>query len=98
MRKDEREQRLSELLQVRRTEAFWAAQQARITAAAARPAPPRRWLLMPAAALSAALLLVLARDLRRQPEPQPAVTAAFIEHLDLLDDMDVLEAVPEEEL
>jgi len=98
MNDEERDEKLLSLLAPRRSEAFWSAQRARILAAA----PGRRglsgaWLLLPAAA--ALLVAVLVRA-PRPPEVQepPAVTAAFIEHLDLLDDMDVLEALPEGEL
>ncbi|HAN03836.1 MAG: hypothetical protein A2X29_05885 [Elusimicrobia bacterium GWA2_64_40] len=97
---EEKESKLVSLLAARRSEAFWRRQKAGILRAAVEERGPRRaWLLAPAAALAALLVLVLARN-PRQPvldEPQ-AVSAAFIEHLDLLDDMDVLEAVPEEEL
>ncbi|HBB67646.1 MAG TPA: hypothetical protein DCZ93_10195 [Elusimicrobia bacterium] len=99
MNEDEKERKLLSLLAPRRSEAFWAAQRARIASSAAeRKGPARAWLLAPAAA--AALLAVLLVRPQREPmqtEPQ-VVSAAFIEHLDLLDDMDVLEAVPEEEL
>lgn len=99
MKDEEREEKLTSLLATRRSEAFWAGQRARITAAAGRSrAFPRAWLLLPVAA-AALLLLVPGRE-PRQPavDVQPAVTTAFLEHLDFLDDMDVLEALPEEEL
>lgn len=99
MNDEEREKKLISLLAARRGEAFWAAQRARITAAAAeKRGPARAWLLAPAAA-AVLLAVLLARPQRAPLETDPqAVSAAFIEHLDLLDDMDVLEAVPEEEL
>lgn len=99
MNEEEKERKLLSLLATRRSEAFWAAQRARLTSAAAgKRGPARAWLLAPAAA--AALLAVLLARPQREPlqtEPQ-VVSAAFIEHLDLLGDMDVLEAIPEEEL
>lgn len=97
---DEKEEKLISLLAVRRGAAFWPRQKAAILRLAgeergARPA----WLLAPAAALAAILVLVLARGPRQElPSDPQAVSVAFIEHLDLLADMDVLEAIPEEEL
>jgi len=98
MNDNEKEEKLLSLLAARRSEAFWSAQRARILSAAprGRSAAPA-WLLLPA---GAALLVAVLVRAPRPPEVQepPAVTAAFIEHLDLLDDMDVLEALPEGEL
>ena len=100
MKDEEKEEKLIELLAPRRSDAFWAGQKARIMAATAEKAALARvWLLAPAAVAAALLVVLLARDPRQLPvgEP-PTVSTAFLEHLDLLDDMDVLEAVPEEEL
>lgn len=96
----EKEEKLISLLAVRRGAAFWPRQKAAILRAAGEERGPRRaWLLAPAAALAAILVLVLARGPQeRLPDGPGAVSAAFIEHLDLLADMDVLEAIPEEEL
>lgn len=99
MKDEEREEKLAALLAPRRSEAFWAGQKARIMAAAAEGRTfSRAWLLAPVAA-AALLLLVPGRE-PRQPaaDAPPAVTTAFLDHLDFLDDMDVLEALPEEEL
>jgi len=100
MKDEEKEEKLIALLAPRRSEAFWAMQKARIMAAAAeKPGLARAWLLAPAAVAAALLVVVLARGPRQLPVAEPAtVSTAFLEHLDLLDDMDVLEAVPEEEL
>jgi hypothetical protein len=99
MKDEEREGKLAALLAPRRSEAFWAGQKARImTAAAGGRAFPRAWLLAPVAAV-ALLLLVPGREPQQPAADMPtAVTTAFLEHLDFLDDMDVLEALPEEEL
>lgn len=99
MKDHEKEEKLTALLAPRRSPAFWAGQKARIMAAAAEGrAFSRAWLLAPAVA--AALLLLMPGREPRQPviDTEPAVTTAFLEHLDFLDDMDVLEAMPEEEL
>lgn len=95
-----KEEKLISLLEVRRTDEFWAEKKEAILAAA-RPLPAvaRTWLLVPAAALAMVLVLVLSRV----PKPEPAavqqpVSVAFLEHLDFLDDMDVLEAISEDEL
>lgn len=100
MKDEEKDDKLVSLLAVRRSEAFWSAQKARIMSAAAQKrGVARAWLLAPAAAMAVLTLLVLSREPRHQPQDEPrAVSTAFLEHLDLLDDMDVLEAVPEEEL
>jgi len=97
---DEKEEKLLSLLAARRGETFWRRQKAGILRAAVEERGPRRtWLLAPAAALAALLVLVLARGPRQPlPDEPQGVSAAFIEHLDLLADMDVLEAVSEEEL
>ena len=97
---DEKEEKLLSLLAARRGDAFWRRQKAGILQAAGEGRRElRAWVLAPAAALAAVLVLVLARAPRQPiPDEPQAVSAAFIEHLDLLDDMDVLEAVPEEEL
>jgi hypothetical protein len=96
---DEKEKKLFSLMAARRHEAFWQRQKKEILAAAAG-APSRRttWLLAPVAALSAMLFFAVKPQ---TPAPAPEtqlVSAAFLENLDLLDDMDVLEAVPENEL
>ncbi len=98
MNEEEKEEKLLSLLSARRSPAFWSAQRARILSAAPqRSARGPAWLLLPA---SVALLVAVLVRAPRTPEVQepPAITAAFIEHLDLLDDMDVLEALPEGEL
>ena len=94
---DEKEKKLFSLLAARRSEAFWAAQGARIRSAAAARRPARAWLLVPAAA-AAVLVALLARPRVVPAPPEAQVSAAFLEHLDLLDDLDVLEAVPEDKL
>ena len=98
MKDEEKEDKLVSLLAARRSEAFWARQKAEImSAAGGKRLVMRLWLLAPAAAMAA--MLVLARGPRQPlPEVQVAVSTAFLENLDLLDDMDVLEAVTEEEL
>ena len=59
----------------------------------------RTWFLVPAAAMVVMMALVLARGPHRPLAGEPqAVSAAFLENLDMLDDLDVLEAVSEEEL
>ncbi|MDD2805171.1 MAG: hypothetical protein PHV33_06420 [Elusimicrobiales bacterium] len=100
MNDEEREKKLLSLLAPRRSEAFWAAQRSRALAGTAgKRASRRAWLLAPAAALAALLVILSARAPHRQPPADsPAVSTAFIEHLDLLDDMDVLEAIGEEDL
>lgn len=94
---DEKEKELLSLLAVRRREAFWAGQRARILSAA-RPRSARAWLVAPVMAAAAALVVLLARPGVKEPPPEAAVSTAFLDNLDMLDDMDVLEAVPEEEL
>lgn len=100
MKDDEKEKKLIELMAVERPEAFWLRQKRAISGAAAGSrAASKTWLLMPAAAAAALAVIFLVR----QPEPAadykvPSVSTAFLENLDLLDDMDVLEAVPESEL
>jgi len=98
MKDEEKEKKLLSLMEVRRPEAFWRRQRnAIIGAAAEKRGSARAWLLAPAAA--AALVFVLARLPGPPSEPETqVVSTAFLEHLDLLDDMDVLEAVPENEL
>lgn len=100
MKDDEKENKLISLLAVRRPEAFWQRQQNAITGAAAKSrGSSRAWLLAPAAAAAAVLVVFLARLPGPAPAPETQiVSTAFLEHLDLLDDMDVLEAVPENEL
>ena len=97
MNYDEKEKKLFSLMEAKRPEAFWAAQAACIKAGAAGR-PFRAWVLAPVLGAAAVLVLLLARPGVRQPPPEAAVSTAFLEHLDMLDDMDVLEAVPEEEL
>ena len=49
--------------------------------------------------MAAIVIFALARAPHQAPPPaQQAVSTAFLENLDLLDDMDVLEAVREEDL
>jgi len=100
MKDEEKEEKLIALLAPRRSEVFWSRQKAQIMAAAAQKRGLMRvWVLAPAAAIAALLVVVLARGPRQPPQEEPqVVSTAFLEHLDLLDDMDVLEAVPEEEL
>jgi hypothetical protein len=100
MKDEEKDEKLTALLSARRSEAFWAGQKARIMAVAVeKPGLKRAWLLAPAAVAAALLVVVLARAPREFPAGETqAVSTAFLEHLDLLDDMDVLEAVTEEEL
>jgi len=95
---EDKEKKLISLLAVRRHEAFWQRQEKEILAAVAgRPSHRKAWLLAPAAAL-AALLFFTSRPQTPAPSPESLVSTAFLEHLDMLDDMDVLEAVPENEL
>jgi hypothetical protein len=98
MKDEKKEKKLVSLLEVRRTEAFWFRQKNGIIGAVSeKSAVSGGWLLAPVAA--AALVIFLARMPGPAPEPDTkAVSTAFLEHLDLLDDMDVLEAVPENEL
>ena len=100
MKDTEREEKLISLLAARRTDAFWAGQKARVTAAAAeRRGLAGAWMLAPAAAMAAVVIFALARAPHQAPPAAPqAVSTAFLENLDLLDDMDVLEAVREEDL
>lgn len=100
MNDEEKEKKLVSLLAPRRPEAFWARQKAEILSALPGAGGPfRAWLLAPAAAAAAVLVLLLARPQGPAPQPAaPAVSTAFLENLDLLDDMDVLEAVPEKDL
>ncbi|OGS10566.1 MAG: hypothetical protein A2234_00595 [Elusimicrobia bacterium RIFOXYA2_FULL_58_8] len=101
MNNDEKEEKLISLLAARRSEAFWAGQKAEIIGAIGEKTELARspWLLIPASVMAAFLVFMLARG-PGQPrvEEFPVVTTAFLEHLDLLDDMDVLEALREEEL
>lgn len=95
---EDKEKELISLLAVRRHEAFWQRQKKEILASScARPSHRKAWILAPAAAL-AALLFFTGRPQTPAPAPESLVSTAFLEHLDLLDDMDVLEAVPENEL
>lgn len=96
MNDDEKEKKLLSLMAAPRPEAFWARQKAGIISAAAVHGASRAWVLAPAAA--AVLLVLLAKPRVAPPPPEAAVSTAFLEHLDMLDDMDVLEAVPEDEL
>ncbi len=95
MNGDEKDKRLFSLMAVRRGEAFWAGRRAAIISAVAEKGQARR-VVLPALGLAAALLLVLLAPWRRPEPEQPAVSAAFLENIDMLDDMDVLEALPEE--
>ncbi|HBA59265.1 MAG TPA: hypothetical protein DCZ92_00290 [Elusimicrobia bacterium] len=100
MNDDEKDKKLLSLLAAPQSEAFWTRQKEAIIAATRRKSgPARAWLLVPAAGLAALLVAVFGSQLQgpRSDAPQ-AVSTAFLEHLDLLDDMDVLEAIPEEEL
>jgi hypothetical protein len=96
---DEKEKALFSLMAVRRHEAFWQRQKKEILAAASGvPAHRKVWLLAPAGVL-AALVFFAVRPHSPAPDPENRlVSAAFLEHLDMLDDMDVLESVPEKEL
>jgi len=95
---EEKEKKLFSLLAAKRSEAFWTRQKAGILAAAGRPRLSAAWLLAPAAAAAALLLLFFPRPAHFTPPEEAAVSTAFLEHIDLLDDMDVLEAVPEDKL
>lgn len=101
MNAEEREKKLLNLMRVERGEAFWAARREAISAAARADRPAgRAWLLVPAAA-AAALLLVAMPERGGPPQVPPmeaSVSGAFLENLDLLADMDVLESLPEEVL
>lgn len=94
---EDKEKKLVSLMAVRRSEAFWERQKDVIRNRASAPSRPRAWLLVPAAA-AAALAFMLVRPADRLPPPETAVSTAFLENLDMLDDLDVLEAIPEEEL
>jgi hypothetical protein len=96
---DEKEKKLFSLMAANRHEAFWQRQKKEILArTSAAPSHRKAWLLAPAAA-AAALLFFVVRPQAPAPVPEnQLVSTAFLEHLDLLDDMDVLEAVPENEL
>lgn len=96
MNDEDEEKRLLSLMVPRRHEAFWLAQKRRILARV-KPRRSRAWLLLPAA-VTAGVLLLLSRPPVQPPPAEPPVSTAFLEQLDLLDDMDVLEAVPEEKL
>ena len=101
MKDEEKEKKLISLFAPLRSEAFWARQKAEIMAAAGetRGLTSRAWLLAPAAAMAALLVVVLVRGPREaRVEETQIVSTAFLENLDLLDDMDVLEAVTEEDL
>ncbi|HAH32424.1 MAG TPA: hypothetical protein DCL44_08960 [Elusimicrobia bacterium] len=100
MKDDEKAIKLVSLLAVRRSDAFWARQRAQIMAAATeKHSLTRAWFLAPAAAMVALMVFVLARGpWLPHMEEQQMVSTAFIESLDLLEDLDVLEAVSEEEL
>lgn len=94
---DEKEKKLLSLAEVRRSDAFWARQRAEILSAA-NGRTARTWLLVPAAAAAVLLVVLLANPKQEAPPPEAVVSTAFLDHMDMLDDMDVLEAVPEEEL
>lgn len=94
---DEKEKELLSLVAVRRPDAFWARQRAEILSAA-RSGSARAWLLAPAAAAAVLLVVLLAKSRQEAPPPEAVVSTAFLDHMDMLDDMDVLESVPEEEL
>jgi hypothetical protein len=99
MKDEEKDEKLIALLAARRSEAFWNARKAGILAGAgARSGVRRAWLLVPAAAMAALLVLALGRGHRVNLDAPPAVSTAFLENLDLLDDMDVLEAIPDGDL
>lgn len=99
MKDEEKEEKLIPLLAVRRSEAFWNARKAVIiSAAGARSGAKRAWLLVPAAAMAAMLVFALGRGHRVNLDTPPAISTAFLENLDLLDDMDVLEAIPDGDL
>jgi len=97
MKDKEKEEKLLSLLVPRRSDVFWARQKAQIMAAvAAKRGFSRAWLLAPAGVMAALLVFALARAPRQLPMNEaPAISTAFLENLDLLDDMDILEAVPE---
>lgn len=99
MKDEEKEKKLLSLLAVGRPEAFWARQKQEISGAVSgKHRVFRAWLLVPAAAMAALLVLALGRGHRVSHDAPPAVSTAFLENLDLLDDMDVLEAIPDGDL
>jgi len=99
MKDEEKEEKLLSLLAARRSEAFWNARKAGIISAAqARSGVKKTWLLVPAAAMAALLFFALGRSPRGSLDTPPSVSTAFLENLDLLDDMDVLEAIPDGDL
>ena len=95
---EEKEKKLYSLLAAKRPEVFWARQKAAILAGTSIRRPSIAWLLAPAAAAAALLLFFFPKYAHFSPPEEAAVSTAFLEHIDLLDDMDVIEAVPEDEL
>ncbi len=96
MNADDKEKKLLGLLAPRRSEAFWAGRRAEIVSSARRR-PLGRLVMVPALGVAVALLIVLLHPRKEAPD-RAVVSAAFLENLDMLDDMDVLEAVPEDRL
>jgi hypothetical protein len=97
---DPDDRRLADLLKVRRSETFWAAQRGRVNGrldAAAGRAGLRAWVLVPSAVAAAVVGLVLARQPWRTA-PAPGPEPGLLEHLDMLEDMDVLESLTKENL
>ncbi len=96
---EEKEMKLLSLMAVGRSDGFWLRQRNHIlarTSVSGRGAG--RWLLVPAAAL-AAMLLFVARHRPEAPVHEvQKVEISFLENLDLLSDMDVLESIPEDKI
>lgn len=90
--------KLFKLLKVERPETFWAAQKARIMdrVRASRPAAPW-WVLAPALAGALALTVFWRGEPRelKQGEVPPQAEWALLEQLDLLEDLDTVEALGE---
>ena len=101
MKDEEKDEKLISLLAVRRSDVFWARQKTEIMSIATQKhVAQRAWLLAPVLGMAALLVMVMSPRAPRQlpADGDKVVNTAFIEHLDMLADMDVLEAVPEEEL
>jgi len=100
MKDEQKEQKILSMMAARRPDGFWEAQKKRILGAVEEnPRNYRAWLFAPVAAAAVVMVFVLARGPSQVTPDEPgSVSTAFLDHLDLLDDMDVIESVPEEEL
>lgn len=100
MKDEEKEKKLISLLAVERPEAFWTRQKKEIIGTVSgKRMTSRAWLLVPATAMAGLLVFAAGRGSRQVVlDEAPSVSTAFLENLDLLDDMDVLEAIPEGDL